>query len=76
MEPGRWEYITSTGSAAQNAVNLMYGPGSLGTSVTVTPTFQHGGLFFRGDISYVYASTTPRALSLVPRDSTKTRPGL
>jgi len=52
---GRWEYITSTGSAAQNAVNLMYGPGSAGTSVTVTPTFQYGGLFFRGDISYVHA---------------------
>src|SRR6516225_9266707 len=52
---GRWEYITSTGSAAQNAVNLMYGPGSAGTSVTVTPTFQYGGLFFRGDVSYVHA---------------------
>jgi Putative beta-barrel porin-2, OmpL-like. bbp2 len=52
---GRWEYITSTGSAAQDAVNLMYGPGSAGTSVTVTPTFQYGGLFFRGDISYVHA---------------------
>jgi hypothetical protein len=52
---GRWEYITSTGSAAQDSVNLMYGPGSGGTSVTVTPTFQYGGLFFRGDISYVHA---------------------
>jgi hypothetical protein len=53
---GRWEYITSTGSAAQDAVNLMYGPGSAGTSVTVTPTFQYGGLFFRGDVSFVHAS--------------------
>lgn len=52
---GRWEYITSTGSAAQDAVNLMYGPGSAATSVTVTPTFQYGGLFFRGDVSYVHA---------------------
>ena len=52
---GRWEYISSTGSAAENAVNLMYGPGSSGTSVTVTPTFQYGGLFFRGDVSFVHA---------------------
>jgi hypothetical protein len=47
---GRWEYITSTGP-----VNLMFGPGSTGTSVTVTPTFQYGGLFFRGDFSWVHA---------------------
>jgi len=53
--PGRWEYITSSGSASDQSVNLMFGPGSAGTSVTVTPTFQYGGLFFRGDISYVHA---------------------
>ena len=29
--PVRWEYISSSGSAAQNSVNLMYGPGSNGT---------------------------------------------
>jgi hypothetical protein len=52
---GRWEYIASTGDAAQRAVNLMFGPGSSGTSVTVTPTFQHGGFFVRGDLSYVHA---------------------
>jgi hypothetical protein len=51
---GRWEYITSSGSAADNAVNLMYGPGSAGTSFTVTPTFQHGGFFVRGDASLVH----------------------
>ena len=57
---GRWEYIGSSGSAAQDALNLLYGPGSKATSVTVTPTFQYGGLFFRGDISYVHAgSYTP-----------------
>jgi hypothetical protein len=26
----RWEYIGSSGTAAQNAVNLLYGPGSNG----------------------------------------------
>lgn len=59
--PVRWEYISSSGSAA--AVNLMYGPGSAGTSITVTPTFQAGGFFVRGDFGYVHASnTTPGAV--------------
>jgi hypothetical protein len=52
--PVRWEYIASSGSAKQDAINLMYGPGSAGTSITVTPTFQYGGFFFRGDIGYVH----------------------
>jgi hypothetical protein len=51
---GRWEYIASTGSVADQAVNLMYGPGSTGASFTVTPTFQHGGLFMRGELSWVH----------------------
>ncbi len=54
--PARWEYITSSGSAAQQSVNLMYGPGSAATSITVTPTFQYGGFFVRGDLAYVHAS--------------------
>jgi len=56
--PVRWEYLTSSGSAAEDAVNLLYGPGSSGTSITVTPTFQYGGFFFRGDLSWVHASNT------------------
>jgi len=60
--PLRWEYIASSGSAKENAVNLMYGPGSAGTSITVTPTFQYGGFFFRGDIGYVHVNDlTPGA---------------
>ena len=55
--PVRWEYIASSGSAADRSVNLMYGPGSAATSFTVTPTFQHGGFFARGDIAYVHASS-------------------
>jgi hypothetical protein len=54
--PLRWEYIASSGSAAQQAVNLMFGPGSAATSVTLTPTFQYGGFFFRGDLALVHAS--------------------
>jgi hypothetical protein len=54
--PVRWEYITSTGGPT--AVNLMYGPGSAGTSITVTPTFQYGGFFGRVDVAFVHASDT------------------
>src|SRR5207249_1591901 len=55
--PLRWEYITSKGSATDpDVVNLMYGPGSAGTSVTVTPTFQYGGFFFRGDLAWAHVS--------------------
>jgi hypothetical protein len=53
--PVRWEYISSSGSAADQAVNLLYGPGSAATSITITPTFQRGGLFVRGDLAYVHA---------------------
>jgi hypothetical protein len=58
--PGRWEYIATSGSAADKSLNLLFGPGSSGTSVTVTPTFQYGGLFFRGDIALVHGiNSTP-----------------
>jgi Putative beta-barrel porin-2, OmpL-like. bbp2 len=52
---GRWEYIATGGSQTDGSVNLMFGPGSTGTSVTLTPTFQYGGFFFRGDLSWVHA---------------------
>ncbi len=55
--PLRWEYIASSGNASDGAVNLMYGPGSVGTSITATPTFQYGGFFFRGDVSFVHVSS-------------------
>ncbi len=54
---GRGEYISSTGSAGEQAVNLIFGPGSGGWSVTVTPTFQDHGFFIRGDFSFVQATS-------------------
>ncbi|MBZ5689313.1 MAG: porin [Acidobacteriia bacterium] len=54
--PVRWEYITSSGSATDGSANLLYGPGSSATSVTVTPTVQRGGFFVRGDLAYVHAN--------------------
>ena len=54
---GRGEYISSTGSAAENAVNLMFGPGSAAWSLTLTPTYQYRQFFMRGDLSFVRATT-------------------
>jgi hypothetical protein len=55
--PVRFEYETSSGSAAENTVNLLFGPGSGGTSFTVTPTYQNGGFFIRGDLSWTHANS-------------------
>ena len=58
--PARFEYIASTGSASDNSVNLMYGPGSIARSATLTPTYQARGFYIRGDLSWVHAgSYTP-----------------
>ncbi len=58
--PIRYEYIGSSGSAAKDSLNLMYGPGSTGQSFTATPGFQKAGFFLRGDIGFVHAgSYTP-----------------
>jgi hypothetical protein len=51
---GRGEYISSTGTA--QAVNLVFGPGSGGWSVTLTPSIQKDGLFVRGDLAFVQAT--------------------
>lgn len=53
--PARFEYITTSGDAKAGAINLLFGPGSNGTSVTVTPTFQKGSFFVRADLSWVRA---------------------
>ncbi|MGB8259743.1 MAG: outer membrane beta-barrel protein [Terracidiphilus sp.] len=53
--PARFEYITSSGNAADGSLNLIYGPGSSATSFTATPTYQKGGFFFRADLSVVHA---------------------
>jgi hypothetical protein len=65
--PVRWEYLSSSGSAAQNSVNLMYGPGSTGTSLTLTPTFQQGGFFVRGDLAWVHAGSFTKGDVFGPR---------
>jgi Putative beta-barrel porin-2, OmpL-like. bbp2 len=60
--PVRFEYLTSSGSAKDGSVNLLYGPGSKATTFTVTPTWQSGGLFIRGDVGVIHiADATPGA---------------
>lgn len=71
---GRWEYISSTGKASENAVNLLYGPGSKGTSITATPTFQYGGFFVRGDVSYVHVSDITSGLAFGQGGNLKSQP--
>ena len=56
--PFRVEYISSTGSNANGAPNLMYGPGSKAWSVTVTPTYQNNSFFARAEFSYVGTKDT------------------
>lgn len=56
--PVRVEYIDSSGSAANGAPSLLYGPGSKAWSVTVTPTYQLNSFFARAEFSYVGAKDT------------------
>jgi hypothetical protein len=56
--PVRFEYIGSTGSLADGAPNLLYGPGSNAWSITFTPTYQYKIFFARAEISHVGTSNT------------------
>lgn len=53
---GRSEYISTTGNAGEQAVNLLLGPGSGAWSATLTPTFQDHGFFIRSDLSFIQAT--------------------
>ena len=56
--PVRFESITSSGTAADGSVNLLgFGVGSGGTTFTATPTYQKGGMYVRGDLAFVHASS-------------------
>ena len=52
---GRLEYISSTGSIHNGAINLLYGPGSQAWSLTLTPTYQRKAFFARGEFSVTQA---------------------
>jgi hypothetical protein len=73
--PARFEYISSTGSVANGAPSLIYGPGSSAWSVTVTPTYQYGIYFARAEFSHVGTSSTTPGFALGPTfgNTTQTR---
>ncbi|MGC2411937.1 MAG: outer membrane beta-barrel protein, partial [Stellaceae bacterium] len=49
---GRWEYIGSSGAATVGGAGLLgYGSGSSAMSFTLTPTYQNGIYFLRGEAS-------------------------
>lgn len=71
---GRPEYISSTGSASNGAVNLLYGPGSSAWSITLTPTYQKQGFFIRGDFSLVRAVSSTAGDVFGPAGLNRTQP--
>jgi len=73
---GRGEYITSSGSLAQDSVNLLYGPGSGAWSATLTPTFQDGGFFVRGDLSFVRVTSYTPGYAFGPNGMNQNQPRL
>jgi hypothetical protein len=72
--PVRYEYIASSGTVADQSANLLYGPGSSAQSITVTPTYQHGGFFFRGDLAYVHASDITPGFAFSAAGTNKNQP--
>lgn len=70
---GRWEYIASTGNVANGAPNLLFGPSSSAYSFTLTPTWQDGIYFLRGDTSIVHAISTTAGFVFGKGGSTKTQ---
>jgi len=71
---GRGEYISSTGSAADGSVNLLYGPGSAAWSLTLTPTFQYQRFFVRGALSLVRANPDTLGYSFGPTGMNRNQP--
>jgi hypothetical protein len=71
---GRAEYISSSGSAKDQTVNLMYGPGSAAWSATITPTFQYQRFFIRGDLSFVQATSITRGYAFGPTGANPNQP--
>jgi len=71
--PIRFEYIASTGSAANGAPNLLYGPGSNAWSITVTPTYQYKIFFARAEFSHVGTTNTTAGSVFGPGGTNKTQ---
>jgi hypothetical protein len=71
---GRGEIIGSSGSVASGSANLLgYGPGSSAFSFTLTPTYQEGIYFVRGEGSIVQASSTTTGFAFGKSGNNKTQ---
>ena len=58
---GRAEYISSAGGTS-----MLYGPGSSAWSITLTPTYQKGIYFLRGEFSYTEADSAAKGSAFGP----------
>jgi hypothetical protein len=70
----RPEYISTTGSVASGAANLLYGPGSKAFGFTITPTYTKGGFFARGEFSIVHATDIAPGLAFGPAGLNDSQP--
>ncbi len=70
----RGEYLSTTGSLAAQSVNLLYGPGSAGWSITITPTYQYKRFFTRGDLSWVGATSITPGSAFGPSGTNQNQP--
>src|ERR1700730_6648931 len=67
--PVRFEYLGSTGTAAEGAPNLLYGPGSKAWSITFSPTYQYKIFFARAELSHAGTSRTTPGLVFGPHST-------
>ncbi len=70
----RGEYLSTTGSLAAQSANLLYGPGSAGWSITLTPTYQYKRFFTRGDLSWVGATSITPGSAFGPNGTNQNQP--
>jgi hypothetical protein len=71
----RPEYIKSSGNNLdENAINLLYGPGSGAFSFTLTPTWVKDAFFVRGDFSIVHSTDATPGFSFGPFGMNNTQP--
>jgi len=71
---GRAEYISSTGSLQNGAVNLLYGPGSGAFGLTLTPTYRKDAFFLRTDLAIVHATSITPGSAFGPAGLSATQP--
>jgi Putative beta-barrel porin-2, OmpL-like. bbp2 len=70
----RPEYIKSTGSAQNGAINLLYGPGSGALGFTVTPTYRKDAFFMRADFAMVHATNATPGSAFGPAGRNASQP--